>query len=353
MELDEIIENIKSERKNIIYLGVGTYAGLKEADGSLLPKNYHQYPPFLQNLKNSHTNVSLSVLLIDPLQENPPYMVRDKGLVPKERDNNFIDNFSSDVYTSPDQTLSLYTFRKDVYTEPYQNRNDTYVNITAHLRDLNTYAMTNEVLFIYHDFTGRNNQLLAEFFDEDIKAHLDHIIYGLGLREDLGCYFDLTDLSSYHPVYRTPQGSLKLFNVYDYIVNDKINLMFNRHMLSNTDTDIVNNHMQKLLKLVIYELNNTILYALRVVFRLITGEEVKEFDTEYTYFSHEKRSICLNFCREKNYCDLYNFLLTEFGKKLDVVAYIKKLDMTGREILEFITMDDDPFKWYNNIKHFL
>jgi hypothetical protein len=36
-----------------------------------------------------------------------------------------------------------------------------------------------------------------------------------------------------------------------------------------------------------------------------------------------------------------------------VVACIKKLDMTGREILEFITMGDDPFRWYDNVKHFL
>lgn len=349
MDLQTIIAQIKREKTTILYIGVGTYAGLKEADGSLLPKNYHQYPPFLQSLKNLHTGVSLSILLIDPCQENPPYMVQDKCLVPKPNNNNLPDT----IYTSRDNTLTVYTLRKNVYTDPYQNYADSYLNITEHLRDLNKYAMENDVLFIYHDFTGRNNRLLAEFFDEDIKQHLDHIIYGLGLREELGCYFDLTDLCSYHPVYRTVQGTLKVFNVYDYIINDKINVMCNVPMLSNADTDMVNTHMQRLLEMVTKELNNIVLHALRVVFRLITGEEVKVFDTEYIYFSHEKRSICLNFCREKNYCDLYNFLLTEFGKKLDVVAYIKKLDMTGQEILEFITMDDDPFKWYDNVKHFL
>jgi hypothetical protein len=372
MELQPIIEQIKREGKKIIYVGVGTFAGLKEADGSLLPKNYHQYPPFLQGLKNSQPDASLSILLIDPNQENPPYMVQDKGLVPKQPNNNLTDN----TYTTQDQSLTLYTLRKNVYTDPYEKYNDDYINITEHLRDLNTYAMTNDVLLIYHDFTGRNNRLLAEFFDEEIKDHLDHIIYGLGLREDFGCYINLTDLCSYYPVYYTPQGAIKLFNVYHYIVNDQIHNMFNQSMFNdimfndimftstnintnviiNTNANIVNSHMQRLLIIVTYELNNIILQALRVVFRLITGEEVKEFDkdaTEYKYFSQEKRSFCLDLCREKNYGNLYDFLLTEFGKKLDVVAYIKKLEMTGREILEFITMGDDPFKWYDNVKHFL
>lgn len=363
MDLQTIIKEIKSERKNIIYIGVGTFAGLKETDGSLLPKNYHQYPPFLQSLKNSQPDLSLSILLIDPNQENPPYMVEDKGLVPKYKGLvlNYIlpnNNLTNDIYTSPDNSLTLYTLRQNVYTDPYLKYNDNYLNITEHLRDLNAYAIEHNVLFIYHDFTGRNNRLLAEYFDEEIKAYLDHIIYGLGLREDFGCYFDLTDLSSYHPDYRTPQGFIKVFNVYDYIVNDKINLMYNTPMLENTttNTDIVNTHMQRLLIIVKQDLHNIVLQALRVVFRLITGEEVKEFDkdaTEYKYFSPEKRNLCLNFCREKNYCDLYDFLLTEFGKKLDVVAFIKKLDMTGREILEFITLGDDPFKWYDNVKHFI
>jgi hypothetical protein len=368
MDLSAIIAEIKSEQKNIIYIGVGTYAGLKETDGSLLLKNYHQYPPFLQDLKNSHADASISILLIDPCQENPPYMVEDKGLVPECIVPKFKglvpkcivpnNNFTADIYTSPDHSLTVYTLRQNVYTDPYQKYDDNYLNITQHLRDLNDYAMTNNVLFMYHDFTGRNNRLLAEFFDEDIKAHLDHIIYGLGLREDVGCYFDLTDLCSQYPVYQTDQGIFKIFNVYHYIVNDQLNGMCNTPMLEHTTTNtaIVNAHMQRLLLIVKQDLHNIVLQALLVVFRLITGEEVKEFDkeaTEYKYFSLEKRTRCLNFCREKNYCDLYNFLLTEFGKKLDVVACIKKLDMTGREILEFITMGDDPFRWYDNVKHFL
>jgi hypothetical protein len=369
MDLSTIIKHIQLEKKRVIYLGIGTAAGLRTADGSLLPQNYHQYPPFLQDLKNSGPDMSLSLLLIDPNQENPPYMVKDKGLIPKvalaNNNNNIIiniidnnnnnNNNPTDIYTSPDQTLTLYTLRANVYMEPFQRYNDTYINITDHLRELNTYAIAHNVLFIFHDFTGRKNQLLAEYFDGDLREHLDHIVYGLGLREDFGCYFDLTDPCSYHPFYRTATGALKLFNPYYYIVNDKLNLMLaNNTMLS--DTTIINKHMEKLLFIVKQDVNNVTLQALRVVFRLIMGEEVKEFDkeaTEYKYFSLEKRTFCLQMCRERSYGDLYDYLLTEFGKKLDIVATIKGLDITGREILEFITLGDDPFKWYDNVKNFI
>ena len=352
MELHAIIEEIKKERNHIVYIGVGTLAGLKEADGSLLPKNYHQYPPFIQNLKNSYADMSLSILLIDPYQECPPYIVQDKGLVLKEiLDNNFIDNSSNDVYSLPDQSITVYTFRQDVYTDPYQTYNNNYLNITTHLRDLNAYAIANDVLFIYHDFTGRNNRLLAEFFDEEIKEHLDHIIYGLGLREDVGCYFDLTDMCSQHPFYRTPQGTLRLFNVYNYIINDKLSLMLNTSMFNNTD--IVNSHTKKLLLLIKQELNNSILQTLRTVFRMFIGEEVNGFDIDRNYISCEKYSYYVNLYRDKKYSELYNVLLTDYGKKLDVVACINNLDLTGREILEFITLGDDPFKWHDNVTHFL
>uniref|UniRef100_A0A6C0IHR8 Uncharacterized protein n=1 Tax=viral metagenome TaxID=1070528 RepID=A0A6C0IHR8_9ZZZZ len=352
MDLQNIItyikENIDLGSKNIIYLGVGTAASFREEDGGALSqKNYQQYPPFLQHLQNAIPNSCLSIILIDPNQEDPPYMVKDKGLVY----NNDVNN----IYTSPN--LTLYTWRENVHTEPYRNK--LGIDITPHLKDLNQYAMENGILFIYHDFTGRENRILAEYFDEDVKDHLDHIIYGLGLREDFGCYFDLTDPCSYHPFHVNSSGHIKLFNVYYYCVNEKLAQLQTdiERKYNNNDKDIFNAHMEKMLFIVKHEVNNVTLQALRVVFRLITGEEIKDFDKDAANFiflnNNEKKSKCLRLIQEKNYTDLYDFLLTEFGKKLDIVAIYKGLDITGREILEFITLGDDPFAWYNNVKLFL
>jgi hypothetical protein len=212
-------------------------------------------------------------------------------------------------------------------------------------------------LFIYHNFTGKNNRILAEFFDEELKGHLDHIIYGLGLREDFGCYFDLTDLCSYHPFYIDVNNHIKLFNVYDYIINDKLHLLKSDFIMNyNLNNNIFNSHMEKILHIIKHELNNVTLQWLRTVFRLITGEEIQHSynnEQDFYWIDIKKRKLCLNLLTDKNYTGLYELLLTEFGKKLDIVAVFKGLDLTGREILEFITLGDDPFDWYNNVKHFL
>ena len=116
-------------------------------------------------------------------------------------------------------------------------------------------------------------------------------------------------------------------------------------------------HMEKMLFIIKNELNTVILQCLREVFRLLIGEIndniEKDNNNDFSFVAGEKRLKCLVFMREKNYGDLYTYLLTEFGKKLNIVALHKGLDITGREMLEFITMDDDPFKWYNNVRCFL
>jgi hypothetical protein len=378
MDLTAIIEHIKQQQwgqgqdqvhvNKVIYLGIGTAAGYREPDNTLADKNYHQFPPFLQHLQNSTANVNLAIILIDPLQENPPYMVADKGLVQSNRNRDLNNTDNNYIYCSRSANLTLYTLREEVYTDPYLN-NQRGLNITSHLRALNTYAIDNNIIFLYHDFTGRNIRTLAEFFDDELKAHLSHVIYGLGLREDTGCYFDLTHACSYYPSAVDQNGVLKLFNLYDYIVNEKLDCLqedinrkfINHNTNTNTNTNnnhnghLFNEHLEKMTSLVKHEVVQVMLQALRAVFRLITGEEVKEFDAgglDFPFISGQKREMCLQLFNDNKYGDLYEYLMTFFGKKLDIVAYVKGLDLTGREMLEFITLGDDPFSWYNNVRHF-
>lgn len=350
MNLSEIIRSIKQQialdirakKTHLIYFGVGTAAGMREPDDSLLPKNYHQYPPFLQELKNTLPDLRLHIILIDPRQEDPPYMmdiINDESLA--------------------DKSITIYTMRTDVYTEPYKEYNhNNGQDITSLLRGLNEYVMRNNIAFLYHDFTGKNNKLLAEFFDEDLSEHLDHVIYGLSLREDHGCYFDLTEPCSYHPYYLTADGQLKFYNIYYYTINNKINLLqadiVEKYIANNNNNQhIITQHNRQIQEIIKKEVLNVVLQALRGVFRLITEEPQPEEKTiAFNYFPPKKRLICWALYQEKNYTELYIYILTEFGKKIDIFANLKGLDMTGKEILEFITQDDDPFMWYNNVKQF-
>lgn len=365
MDLYSIINDIKKNiiltDLNCIYIGVGTFAGLKEPNGSLSEKNYHQYPPFLQNLINSIGNLNLYIILIDPQQENPPYMVIDKG---------FIINNNNNIFKSQDERVTLYTLRENVYTEPYDDVHG--LDMTPHLRDINKFVIENNITFVYNDFTGRDNRILAEYFDEDIGEHLDHIIYGLGLREYYGCYVDLTDQCLYHPYYIDEHGVLKLFNIYYYIVNNRLscfhpdikmkymsanaNAMANADAIANNSNNMFNKHIDKFGDLVKYELANEILQTLRVAVRLKRGQHITEYDSkiiEFSSFPYKKRDICLEFYRSQSFHELFEYLLDEYGHKLNVFSFFKKLDISGREILELITIDEDPFKWYNNVKHFV
>jgi len=264
-------------------------------------------------------------------------------------------NAMDPTYHSQDHSLTLYTFREYVYTDPYINHNDHNINITKHLRELNQFAIENNAVLLYHDFTGRNNRLLAEYFDTEIQHHLDHVIYGFGLREDMGCYFDLTTPAAYYPFTLDPSGHIKFVNVYDYIVNDKINHMKRLTWADDFNRDIYNAHIEKILIIIKHQLHNEMLYTLRSVFRLIMGEKMTDYDDGALEFKHlllTKRNTCLQLMAHKQYGDIYELLFVDYSKTLDVVTFVKDLGITGQEMLEFITLGDDPYKWYNHVKDF-
>jgi len=371
MNLSTIITNIKNKINTIpiykpvfIYIGIGTYAGLKNNNGILEPKNYHQYPPFLQHLMNSIPELNLYIVLVDPIQEQPPYMVLDKNLTLLHDDNNNIDN---NIYTSNDTRLVVYSLLQSVYTEPYECYGDS-TNITEELRSLNNYVIENCITLLYHDFTGRRNSLLAEHFDKEIGNHLNQVIYGMSSRQDHGCYFDLTDLGTYFPfeveqqVEQQQQAEqhrplIKLFNIYNYIVNNKTNLI-SAHALnySINDRNMMNTQIEQVITSIKNDLTNHMLSLLRVVFRLKNGDEKREeINVEYCFNFIRKlhREEYLTLYRSDKYGELFDRLIDYFSRDIDILSNLKKLDLTGKELLQFITHGNKPYEWYNNIRHFL
>ena len=75
--LKDEIQKVAPHEPVFIYIGVGTMAGLRNSDGTLAEENYHQYPPFVKELRNRIPCLNTFIVLIDPLQENPPYLLRD------------------------------------------------------------------------------------------------------------------------------------------------------------------------------------------------------------------------------------------------------------------------------------
>jgi hypothetical protein len=56
---------------------------------------------------------------------------------------------------------------------------------------------------------------------------------------------------------------------------------------------------------------------------------------------------------EKEYDLLYELLFNYSANELEALAKLKGMDMTGEEILTFITLDENPYKWYNVINEII
>jgi hypothetical protein len=245
--------------------------------------------------------------------------------------------------------------------------------------------MEDNITLLYHDFTGRRNNLLAEYFDPEIKTHLNHVVYGMSARQDHGCYFDLSSPSSHFPLQlrlRSQEGEggieninhigyslqnlptvqrplIQLFNIFYYIINDCMNRLAEdaQHYTSPLAVDVntmINTQIEQVVSTIKSDLINHMLSLLRIIFRLIVGDEQRaDINVEYcfNFISKIHREKFLKLYNDNNYIELYDKLIDYFSKDIDVAGKLKKHDLTGKEILLFIVSGDKPYEWYANIKH--
>jgi hypothetical protein len=370
MLLDNIINNIITEINNIprenpvfIYTGVGA-SGAIDDNGVLLLENYHQYPPFLQNLKNTIHNLHIFIILIDPYQESPPYIVNDKNVLIIKKLIEVENEPDINYYTNTDNTLTVYTMHKCVYAHPYEAKNEN-INITKQLRKLNLFAIENNITTLYHDFTGRKNSLLAEYFDSELYEHLDHIIYSLSAREDHGCRFDLTDISSYFPfridfhpfINDNKRVIIRLFNIFRFTEMDTIREKLEIETMNYPPymRSMIEKQKEQVIKSIKDEMRNENFSNLRIMLRLIKGEEKYE-EIKYIYFFNHlpeyEKNKALSLYHGKEFNNLFYFLINYYGKKIDLIVKIKQLDISGSEILQFIINGSNPHDWYKSLETF-
>lgn len=383
-----IFEKLKKEILNIcdidpvfIYIGIGTAMGQLTSENVLENCNYHQFPPFLQHIKNVVPNVRLFVMLIDPRQEDPLYMVNDYHLLNDEREK--------DHYISHDVKIQVFVLRENVYTDTDVHINNDnhiikHINITNQLRDLNNFSIEHNASLLYHDFTGRRVAEIAEYFDNEYKEQLDQIVYGLSAREDHGCYFDLTLCTSYFPIrldYNNVNGNvrpiIKMFNYFYYMLNNKINKIQEEihkydNNMNNMDMDIKDIcelQKKKILTDNIYRFKNNNMSMLRQIGKFIqedaekegtcianneNNERCKDYYFIFNCISNpEQRKLYLELFEKNEYKLLYQLIFDYCANQLKPVVQLKELDITCEELLTFITLDKDPYKWNNSISQFI
>ena len=348
------LNNLKNEMRCVpadspifLYVGVGA-ANNGGIQNPLPPEHYQQFPPFLQDLRNQIPNLHVFLLLLDPSQETPPRVAMDYNLSDKYQDGCHYQG----------NQLQAFVFRVSVYTEPDNNHLAHGLNITDTLRDLNEFAKANRVSLLYHDFSGRHVALVAEYFDTENANHLDQLIYGLSAREDHGCSFDLTQPDAYFPyrIDRSPDNNqrprIKMFNYYTHVVNQTYGLAERelqlyppemRGMADIQKTQIVN-RLQSRFKTA----NLSLLRQVRkCILDPIHAPEVDLYPLNQ--IPRFCREIFQELFQEKNYDLLFELLFNYSISELNIIVNLKKMEMTGEELLTFITMDEDPYKWYNTL----
>ncbi len=337
--------NISKEYPVYIYVAVGTVAGQLSAAGILAPENYHQYPPFLQNMHNTVPNLRLFIVLFDPAQENPLYMTRDYRLRETQPDK----------YSSA--ALQVYVFRQNVHTNINENEGDDSINITDSLRDLNRFALDHRVSLLYHDFSGRYICPLAEYFDEELAPHLDQVVYGLSAREDHGCYFDLTHSNAYFS-YRLDTSSprmrpiIKVFNYYKFIVQSTYNKISDEIALFPLETQhLIREQKNQIIKIIIYRFRQFHIAMLRQLHKDIEIEIQPDF--LFMHLHKFQRQMYMSLWNENNHNLLREVIFNFCANQLQIVSDLTEMDISGEDMLRFITIDEDPYKWYNNIDAFL
>ena len=374
---DDIKKKIKlNQNPNInnpafIYTGIGTQAGLRRSDGLLEPQNYHQYPPIIQDLKKTFPNLNLFIVLIDPQQEFPPYMIKDKVLNYINNNNQNNQNaINPNIFIDEKKLISVYTFRHNVTLVPYINPLEKYddddddiIDITEEMRDLNKFAAENKnVTTLYHDFTGRYVNLVAELFDEEIQSEdLDHIIYGLSAREDHGCYFDLTSINSYLPfrLIHEPENGINrisFFNIFQYIKNGNCHNIEKdmKQYYPPYMHEMIKNQSKIVLETLKTEFKNHIFSKMRVLLKLIRGEEKHEDIAKINFcvnVTQTKKIYIDEMFNELRYDELFDYLLDHYSKKIDVMAKICLMEWDGKDLIHFIINKNEKnlYNWYANL----
>lgn len=342
-----------------IYIGVGTFAGLLNEDGTLAPENYHQFPPFVQDLYNRITKLNLFLVLIDPLQENPPYLTRDFPVVEVQPNH----------YMSNDSHLHVLVYRNSVYTEPddKQRYNEQDVNITSALQELNRFAIDNRASLLYHDFTGRRTADLAEYFDYDYEPVMDQIVYAMSAREYHGCYFDLTKPDAYFatkvvnddlsPHNERHRPIIKMFNYFKYILKERYYQAEEEKKTYPVAThSLIEEQKQHIINNIKTEFKNNFIAALRQVKKILLNPNDDIDPNTYLYnsaFNKAHRNILVELLKNKGYELMNEILFNICATKLDIISRLKQLDVSGEEMLRCITADPDPYQWYKIINQFI
>ena len=318
----------------------------------------HQFPPVLQMIKTLDPNTKFILLYFDPYHENPPNAIKSVfgeyvATTEQKNDTNF--QYTLEL-KEDDKSVFMFLYKQNVHVHKDDTSLDS-INITYMLRTINTISIENNTSMIYHEFTGRAIHTVSEIFDEELKNHIDQVVYGISARQDHGCFFDLTKDNAYFAIKSVNSANrpvFKMFNYYKHINNNTLGgceyykdiKEYPRNMHKYIDAQRI-----QLCNIYIDKFKTSDMYVLRQVHKRINTNDT---NTElYTpHVCAKLIEVYKELWSEKNYELLHELVIERAKNTLNKIVFLGNLDISGENILRFITMDPDQTRWYNKYAEF-
>jgi hypothetical protein len=189
--------------------------------------------------------------------------------------------------------VTLFTIKENVFYNDVEIQDSARCNsfdYTDSLKELNKYCVETRTTLIYQEYTGRVMNVIAEIFQNNIIHNLDHIIYGLGERDDAGCYLDFTD-DKYDLLIKYDDNICHIYNPYYYLYNSKhFSEAIDLFGIENIHNIIKKNKNVK--KILSKYFNDYILSTLRIFYILIKDkDQVRIFDHVWKQFEDNEQEF--------------------------------------------------------------
>ena len=399
--IDSIELNIQYNLNDVpilIYVGIGTIAGMVRRDGEipiLDDENYHQFPPALQKLYLQIPNLHIFCIYIDPFLENIPFITQDVRMKEKMgwADWKYHHGFCYD-----NTRITIYPFRQSIIvnsTKEYRFKIPNFLNITNEIKRLHKISIENNITYLYHDFSGNDNiKYIEKYFinamgesdesdksDESvdgsvngsIKNHLNHIIYGIGNGSITGCYYDFRKPEA-HFAYvlekTAKRPMISVFNinhVVDSYNNQKKYGIYNDFIpflneviesYGGDSIEIITSIMCNHIDMFISQFRDYILYALRYIKdaqdKILKGD-VYEFDINtYGFNNIFDRELVLQIRSifDSHNIDMFhqivNFIADKYQFEFSILG--RKNKLSNREFLWQIVSNPDKYNWYTQFQ---
>lgn len=369
IHMHEIINHIDRDKHplTVVYVGIGVATHVTITDYKSMmqivdPKIEHQYPMCLKKICELSDNIHTFIVLIDPMLEDPPRIVRSNKIFSQNKfgDGWIVDETYKNIYYNKSKKMTVYACKYAVtYPGDIWRNNESYKNKLIDMKlffdSLNKKSIINNWFSLIHDFSGRPISYLAKYYDKQLGNHRNHVIYGLGCRLDSGCYIDLTS-NICQLVCNITDSGIKAFNPYMY---DNCDIYMIRNLMNdNKDNKLICDSLNIYVDITVKEFwdeFNTFrrICLLRENYMENKMEHMEITDRELTHLNIKSLVDTRELLNNSKIRELHELCLKEFTEILGNVLKLLNINMKAENIMKELFGKKDKYKWIEILSKYI